>query len=95
MIVRHRKGPDEIAADERRRIEARVRLVLGTAASRVKTVDLGLGRDGARDGTEAARCRIRLGLEDGHAVAIDERGPRLEEAVEAALWRLSHRVRLL
>jgi ribosome-associated translation inhibitor RaiA len=89
MQIRIRSRDVLLPPAARRRLEDRLRLVIGPRAGGIARVDLALGAAPAGAGT---RCRIRVQPRSGPALAVigEQREPAL--AVDEAAWRLAHRL---
>jgi hypothetical protein len=98
MKVRLIGSPVGDDSADRGTVERRVRLVVGRRAAGVSQVEVVLSRStpsmsGARDASaQRLRCRIRTRLADGELIVVEESGPTTEAALDAALWRLDHRL---
>ncbi len=79
-------------------VERRIRLVVGRRAAGISQVEVVLARfdpptHGARQTSRhQLRCRVRARLADGELIVVEETGPTTDEALEAAMWRLEHRL---
>ncbi len=83
---------------DRGTIERRIRLVIGRRAPGISQVEVVLSRvTPAKPSTKGEsapllRCRVRARLVDGELIVVEESAPTPEAALDAALWRLEHRL---
>jgi len=89
-------GDDGLApANMRRRLERRLRLVVGRRAPSISSVEVYVSRARSEEPAAAAarhRCRIRARLQDGSVVHVEEEGEDVDAAVGVAAWRLDRRL---
>lgn len=95
-FVGHDGGPP---LEIRRRVEQRLRLVVGRRAPSVAHVDISLASEGvgpstSRDPRAATGrcCRIRARLVTGVQLVVEEWGADVDAAVDVAAWRLDRRL---
>lgn len=99
MRIRFVAHDGGVPLELRRRVEQRLRLVVGRRAPSVAIVELSLTRAGAdasapldaSNGTSQC-CRIRARLVSGVQLLVEEWGPDIEAAVDVAAWRLDRRL---
>ena len=87
-------GGQPAPPEMRRRVERRLRLVVGRRTGIVSHVDVQVvpGEESIPGQGARHRCRIRARLAGGRTVEVEEAGADIDAALEVAAWRLDRRL---